>query len=144
MVLRSLAALAVPFLLLVSCSGDDPEPILSPSDSLTPTNSEPASTPTEISETSEEFVERWVDLNNEMQTSGDTNEYRAASPKCQPCQSFADQIDDIYSAGGFVRTNGWQILEIGPADGPKERPRHDVEIKSRPTSYAESKGCPCV
>ncbi|MEO5851307.1 MAG: hypothetical protein ABIQ15_02230 [Nocardioides sp.] len=137
---RLLTALAVPLVLLVSCTNDNPDPILAPTPSSTPTPTSAAPSPTKTgeSETAEEFIERWVELSNEMQTSGDTEAYRLVSTNCLPCQDFASQIDDIYESGGFVETKGWRILSISEGNGPPNKPSFDVAIDARPTRYAPS------
>jgi len=144
MVLRSLAALAVPLVLLVSCTNDDPDPILAPSVSPTPTSDEPSPTETasEEPESPEEFIERWVKIYNDMQTTGDTSEYRAASQGCGPCEGVADQIETIHGGGGEVRTEGWDVLALQELAGSADEPVLDVRIRSAPTRYTETPSGP--
>jgi hypothetical protein len=113
---------ALPLVLgLTSCSEDDPEPILAPTPTASPT---PSSTATETgpSETPEEFIRRWVELSNEMQVTGETEEYLAISSGCRPCNLVANDVEEIHGAGGFVRTDGWEILKFIRSSGPAKRP----------------------
>ena len=68
---RFLAALTCCGLLaLSSCSDDSSSSADPPSPTPTSTSSEPS--PTEEAETPEEFVRRWVEVEHEMQNTGDT------------------------------------------------------------------------
>ena len=45
-----------------------------------------------------------------MQNTGDTADYRAMSPECRPLpRSTPTQVEGIYDAGGYVKTDGWSI-----------------------------------
>jgi hypothetical protein len=133
---------ALPLVLgLTSCSEDDPEPILAPTPTASPTPS-PTATETGPSETPEEFIRRWVEIYNEMQTTGDTSEYRAVGPDCRPCREVAEQIDKIFENGGSIRTKGWSVVSIGEPSGDAQTPSYDVRIKSTPTFYTERAGGP--
>jgi len=91
---RFLVTLAVPLVLLVSCS-DDPEPILAPSPGSTPTptteSAEPSPTESAEPESPEEFIRRWVELSTELQNTGDAEEFVSVSDDdCRPCRDFAE------------------------------------------------------
>ena len=92
---RLLAALACCGLLSLSACSDDSSSSCDPP-SPTPSSSEPTSTPTEEGETPEEFVRRWVEVDRQMQNSGDVAEYREMSAKCSACMDVADQVEGIY------------------------------------------------
>lgn len=145
-VLRSLIASAVPLLLLVSCSDDDPEPILAPSSSPTPTptptteSAEPSSTESAEPESPEEFIERWNELNTEMQNTGETEAFLGVSSNsCQPCSRISDAVSGYYDAGGFVETSGWTIRRIRALNpGETKLAGFVVSVMSAPTEYKES------
>ena len=142
MVLRSLAALAVSLVLLVSCTNDDPDPILAPSVSPTPTSDEPSPTKTasEEPESPEEFIERWVDLSNDMQISGDTKAYLEISKDCRPCVSVATDVAGIYAADGFVDTRGWELIELDQGEKVEQHIDFDARVKSNPVTLKRSAG----
>jgi hypothetical protein len=78
-----------------------------------------------------------------MQNSGDTSEYRAISRGCQACEALADQIEGIYLAGGYVKTEGWSVADIEVSNpGATGRVLAEVEIESAPTEYREAAGSP--
>ena len=58
--------------------------------------------PTQEAETPEEFVRRWVEVNTQMQNTGDTRS-TARSREVPSCLETADQVEAIYEAGGYVR-----------------------------------------
>ena len=139
---RFLAALTCCGLLaLASCSDDSSSSAGAPTPTPTSASSEPL--PTQEKETPEEFVRRWVEVDREMQNSGDTAEYRELTNGCTACKGVADQIDDIYAAGGYVKTDGLLIKRVraGRPDSNNE-----VEVRlavtSTPTEYVEAAGGP--
>ena len=76
MVTRFLAVLACCGLLsLAACTDGSSSATDPPTPSVSSSSADP--TPTEEAETPEEFVRRWVQVDREMQNSGDTGEYRA-------------------------------------------------------------------
>lgn len=106
---RALAlTLAVP-VLLAGCS-DDPEP--KPKIPET-TSSSPTPTPTESetpeAESPEDFVRRWVEVGDEMQTTGDVAEFERLSRKCQACADVVAQVETIYESGGSIEFTGTEI-----------------------------------
>ena len=135
--LASLACLGV--LCLPACSDDSSSSADPPSP--TPSSSEPTSTPTEEGETPEEFVRRWVEVDREMQNSGETQEYRQITKGCTACRGVADQVDAIYKAGGYVKTDGLQIAQVrvGKPDRNGEVEAR-LMVRSAPTEYVEEAG----
>lgn len=120
-------------LLLSGCGGKEPEPKF---------EAEPSSTPTPSvakQETAEEFIRRWNDEQTRMQK-GDTTEYRRIADKCEPCMTAADQIDGIYAAGGFVKTDGRTIKSIESVSEEQGSRSYRVTVTSAPTEYQEKAG----
>lgn len=106
---RALAlALAVPAL-LAGCS-DDPEPTPKIPE---PTSSSPTPTPTESetpeAESPEDFVRRWVEVGDEMQTTGDADEFERLSRNCQACADVVEQVKSIYASGGSIEFAGTKV-----------------------------------
>lgn len=106
-------ALVVP-LLLAGCSEDpEPRPQMPDPTSSSPT---PEPTPTESetpeAESAEDFIRRWVEVGDEMQVTGETAEYDAMTPDCRPCQSFVQNVADVYQAGGTAEFDGSRIVQI--------------------------------
>lgn len=128
---------------LVGCSDDDPDPRVSPS----PTASSPADpSPTSASatpeaETPEAFIERWAELETEMQNTGETAAYRAVTSRCQACVDLADLVEKYYEAGGYIRTEGHTVLSID-ARAPASAHVFLVRMRSAPSQYKESRDAP--
>ncbi|WP_322920157.1 hypothetical protein [Nocardioides renjunii] len=106
------AALAVP-LLLAGCSEDKPEPKMPdpPPTSTSPTD-EPTETETAEAESAEGFIRRWVKAGDEMQVTGETDEYDAMTPDCAACQSFVASVADVYAEGGSAKFAGSKIVQV--------------------------------
>jgi hypothetical protein len=139
---RLLAALACCLCALLSaCSDDSSSTAEPPVTSPTVRTSDPTSSPTDEAESPEDFVRRWVEVDKEMQNSGDTKEYRRITRGCEACKGVADQVDAIYSAGGYVKTDGLQVKRIhaGEADANQEVEVR-LKVNSTPTEYVEKKG----
>ena len=131
--------------ILTSCSSDPevaapPDP--SPSETVAPETPEPRESAAPESESAEEFIRRWVGLQNAMQTDGDTQAYRAASPECQTCLQFSDRIEEIYAAGGTVETTGWDLGSDFKVAGEHNHKLVQVMVKSGETQYSEAEGAP--
>jgi hypothetical protein len=134
---RALAlTLAVP-VLLAGCS-DDPEPTPNIPDPTTssPTPTEPATEEPEA-ESPEEFIRRWVQVQNEMWGSGETAAFLAMGPQCADCRETAAAVDRIYSAGGTVQWDGWKVLNIEVRGSPRQN-AFRFRVDSAPTRYRES------
>ena len=133
-------AAAIP-LLLAGCT-DTPEPTPKIPD---PTTSSAAPTPTESetpeAESAEDFIRRWVEEDQRMFATGDTQAFLALGPDCDDCKDIAATVDRIYSAGGTVQWDGWRILELAPRGRPTANAYRFV-VKSAPTRYRESSSSP--
>lgn len=125
-------------LLLVGGCADDPEPKFSePTDSPTP--SETDSSPVAPQQTAEEFIREWVRLDNQMQATGETDAFRAASSGCQSCVSYAERVADIYRSGGFIRTEGRTVLTVKEITSDRT---YRLKVRSAPTKYREGSDSP--
>jgi hypothetical protein len=131
---RHAAALLAAALLLAACS-DDPEPRFAPTEAPSPTESSSSTAPE--AQSPEEFIREWVELDNQMTASGETDEFRAASVGCDPCNEYADQVEQIYGAGGFIRTDGRTVTSVEKAE---LRGAYELRIESSPTKYKERAG----
>ncbi|CUR55270.1 exported hypothetical protein [metagenome] len=138
----TLAALVAPVLLLslAACTDDPvaPGPVTpsSPAESASP--SAEASKDPLADETPHEFLRRWVEVQNEMEVTGDTDAFLALSHNCEYCTTFARRLRQIYGDGGWVKTKGWRITSIRREGKlPHGEVSLDFFISSAPTSYAE-------
>jgi uncharacterized protein DUF6318 len=88
------------------------------------------------------FASYWVDTLNAATDSGKTAELKALSAStCTRCADFAQSLDRIYSKGGSVKTDGWQVLSIVPvADTPKENPGFQLNVQVAPQTVVKAKG----
>jgi hypothetical protein len=141
---RVLLSLAVVAMLAAACTGADPEADPSPtpssaSPSVSPTPTESSSAPPRA-ETAVEFIKRWITVGDEMQRTGDSSSYRSISRRCPPCLDFAGSIDAIYAAGGWVKTEGWEIKRVLRVSGSGNRRVVRAEVLSSPTTYVDRKG----
>lgn len=128
---RTVAALVGAALLLAGCSGD-PEPRFEPPDSPSPSESETSAEPE--AQTPEEFIREWFRVGTEMQNTGDTAAFRSLSKDCKPCASFADDVEDVYRAGGYISIESERLLDVKQlASGD-----YVVKVRSSPTEFRES------
>ena len=69
----------------------------------------------------QQFATYWVETLNEATTSGETAQLRSlAAPECETCDDFAEQLEEIYGAGGRVEAEGWEIASMTPEAGSSE------------------------
>jgi hypothetical protein len=67
-------------------------------------------------------VRAWVEARNAALVSGDTTELRALSdPSCESCTHVVRSIEDVYAAGGRIRTSGWSVKSATVLDGGTAR-----------------------
>jgi len=138
---RRLAALtaALPLLALSGCGGDNPKPkpLDPPSTSASPS---PTATTTPQADTPEEVIRKFVAAQNQIQRTGDSAPFRALTYKCQACNGFADQVDQIYADGGYIHTKGSTIKSIKKSpEWSATRPVYIAVTDSSPTTYLSSK-----
>jgi hypothetical protein len=82
-----------------------------------------------------------VEVDKEMQNTGDTARYRELSSLCRPCNEVADQVESYYAAGGYVKTAGWTIKSLSTAGSAKSQLVR-LAVVSAPTEVVEAKGKP--
>lgn len=145
------AVLSVVIGLLAACGGGGdgdatapmspgaPSPSSSASSSRTTVAPRPDLTVAPPGETAEQFIRRWIELGNRMQTTGETEAYLdVAGPDCDTCREFARRIGDVYSAGGQSRGGEETILAL-----KDEAPTQWVlRIRAAPAVYRERPGGP--
>jgi hypothetical protein len=138
------AAVTVPLLLLSACSEDDPEPIVAPSPTASPASTEPSPTKSAEREDPKEFIQRWWDLNTDLQNTGDSKAFQSVSAKsCSPCNDFIALIEGFYSAGGYVETTKFTVTTVRPLNpGAKKKAEFIVKGTGGRTTYRESKSAP--
>jgi len=142
---RLIAALAsCGVLSLSACSGDssssaDPP---SPSPTASSSSSEPSPTETGPTETPEEFIRRWVDLDTEMQNTGETAAFEATCPRSGSCRRLIRLVRSYYDAGGYIKTGTWHVVRAKVVGGTEVKLQLNVTIKSTPTAYKTSADSP--
>ena len=134
------AAVLAPLLMLAACGEDEPEPKV-PEPPATPTPSATESSTT-AQESPEDFIRRWVEVNTEMQNTGEVAKYVGLSRKCRACVDTATRVRSFYEAGGFVRTKGWRLQSIRKGPASAATAVYDLRIDSSPTRYRESADAP--
>lgn len=132
---RLFVAATLLVLALSGCGDDDPDPDADPT--WTPTAS---MTPTDATdgpqrETAREFIQRWIEVGNKAQRTGDVAEYLELSAKgCDGCRQFADAIVSAYEGGGSIRTGGARVAGVRHDGGEQWH----VTLRSGPTVIRES------
>lgn len=125
----SFALLLGSAMLLTGCASEEPEPKFA----------EPSASPSVVKkeETAEEFIRRWLEVEREMQTSGETTEYRAITKGCESCARLADRMEDIYEDGGWVKPGKTTVQRTED----KGSNTHLVWTKAEPSTHSlSSKG----
>lgn len=137
---RAFALAAAAPLLLAGCT-DQPEPMPKipdpPTSSSTPS---PSESETAEAESAQNFIRRWASVEAEMENTGDTAEYLELSRGCRACAKLAKLVEGYYASGGYVKWQGWEIINVRP-HGNSGR-AFSVRVDSAPTSYVEKAGGP--
>jgi hypothetical protein len=135
-VTRALAGvLAAPVVLLAACGGGDTS-IADPPISPHPTTSSPTQQPHR--ESPEHFIRRWAAAEKRMENTGKTGPYLAMSQGCESCTQLANDVSNFYSAGGYVRWDGWQIVSIKHYADHGHRRAFAMRARAGATQYKES------
>lgn len=129
---RLTTALATALLLTSCATEDEPVPIFEKS-TAAPTPSKSPNPEKDPHRSPKALIRHWNHLQNEMQL-GDTKAWRELTPNCQTCIQAADQVDNFYTAGGFIQTDGRTIRSIENESGSTYR----VTLDSSSTEYRES------
>ena len=148
---RRAAAVLATLAVLSGCDSN-PSPAPLPSESPSPSSSSPSPTatpptlPAAAKGTSEAsakaFVRHWVATLNYAGETGDTTTLRLASDKdCTSCQGVISKIDDVYSADGYFKGDGWSIatMKYQPLQPPK-RPVLTVGVNIASQTVVERAG----
>jgi len=146
--LVGLGVLAV--MMLTGCQANPKPPPLETGDSssATPTPSPTAAAPTlpaEAKGTSEAaakaFVRHYFEVINHAAASGDANALEELSePKCASCSAIRENIDEIYSAGGEIRSEGWTLLGIRVIQADRGSAVASLDVKLEPETVVRSSG----
>ena len=119
-------ALALGLVLALSACGGDPEPQFEADPPPAPsevTASAPAKEAWEEKspEGAVAFAEHWLAVFQEAENSGEVEDLKSLSTnKCGSCKNFVDAIQEVYAAGGSMRSEGWRVLTVGePAAAEK-------------------------
>jgi hypothetical protein len=90
----------------------------------------------------ERFASLWVTTLNKATTSGDTTQLKSLGLKtCKVCADFANQLDQIYGAGGHVTSQGWTIETVIPESGATATQRIlQIKAKVAPQTVVLKKG----
>lgn len=114
---RVLAALTAVLLLSLTAACGSDEPEAAESDG----GGSPAYADNAGEAGAEQFVGYWTDTLNAATTSGETGKLKSlAAQQCQACSDFAGQLDQIYTAGGHVESDGWAVDRIVPEAGASD------------------------
>jgi len=134
MSVRRTAALALAAAVLLAGCQDEPEPEFDPTPTESPSKSEPTEEPE--AETAKKFVRDWVETYNAFEASGDSSTYASLNKGCSTCNDIQETVEEAYDSGGFLKSDGWQIL--GTVDGTPPTLTATVEVS--PSQYKASAG----
>lgn len=89
----------------------------------------------------EAYLERYVEIFSDAIRSGSTDDLRALSTNCEGCDQVAAQIEEVYGAGGEIRSEpfrytGSSVDQGGIRDGAA----CVVTYESSGTTWVRSKG----
>lgn len=147
--LQATAAAALLVLGLTACSDNAPTPRRQPSTQSppgTPTpppaSDPPPSTPPAEPETATAFLQRWLEVSNAMQSTGDTAEFRSLQRDCDSCQELANFVDQISSRGGSIQTQGSKMIGLRKVGSSGKVLVFEFDLRSQPTRYSRSEDAP--
>jgi hypothetical protein len=124
-VLAEIAAATAGAVVLAGCTSSPPEPEPFPEPTLSSAASPPSPSPSispptpppEAEGTSPKaakaFARYYIQLVSHAIVSGDTSELRKVSSEdCVSCDAIAGNIEEIYAAGGHIKSDGWRVRTI--------------------------------
>jgi hypothetical protein len=127
-------------LALAGCGGDDPTPQVADPTSSASVSASPSATAAVEKEAWERktddgavaFVEHWLEVMNEAENSGETDEFRSLGTEdCQTCGRIATYTDRLYASGGYSRSDGWDVLSASdPRPGPDKTTLVAVNVRT--------------
>ena len=122
--LRVSGAVVLAALVVVAAGcGGDPEPILAPTLSASSTSTSATPSPSEsevVEQTPEEFIARFFAANDEMRDTGETKPFLSLSRNCASCDGLAQEVEQIYQAGGAIDGDPWIVSEVVPRGGSND------------------------
>lgn len=137
------AATAAVALLLVGCTdeGSDPPTATSPTTATTePSPTDDTSTDLTVApanETARQFIRRWVELNDQMQLTGDTTSFlHVSGHDCRSCRQLSAEVDRIYGEGGAIAVGATGVLAMHH-DGEDQ---WTVRLDGPPVSVTDAAG----
>jgi hypothetical protein len=130
------AALCAAALLAGGCSDDPPEPKpLDPPTGSETTTAPPTSEPPKA-QTPEKAIREWIQASYDAQVTGKTDDFRALGQGCKPCDKFANQVDDIYANGGWVKPPLQRVVSNKLEQNLSDAHRvYHARVTSPPWSY---------
>lgn len=147
---QALVGLGVLAVVATGCQSNPKPPPLetASSSSATPTPSPTEAAPTlpaEAKGTSEAaakaFVRHYFDVINHAAESGEVNALEELSDaKCTSCSAIRENIDEIYSAGGEIRSDGWTLLGIRVIRAGRGSAVASLDVELEPETVVRSSG----
>jgi hypothetical protein len=88
------------------------------------------------------FVRYYFVLINNAITTGDTEPLlRYGRDGCQSCSTIAENVDEIYDAGGSIKSLGWGLKGIyAVPQQPRSRPVFDLDVRLSPQEVRPRSG----
>lgn len=79
------------------------------------------------------FVRHYVDTVNYASATGNVAALRSLSANsCKSCDSVANRIASVYSAGGSIESAGWKVAALSAVPGQGEAVAVDAALKLSP------------
>lgn len=144
---RTIGALASGLALaatLSACGGDpeprfEAEPTAAPSTASPSANAEPEPWEEKSDDGAVAFVEHWIDEFNAARATGESEGLASlGTAGCETCNNFVALIEQIYAAGGYVRTDGWSIVAVGELPQSGKTSIVPVTVEQAPQELRET------
>ena len=128
-------ALLAPLLVLSACGGDDTSVADPP---VAPTSPSTSAAHPPHRESAKAFIRRWAKAEQDMENTGETAEYAKLTPGCTACQTLIKQVKKFYAAGGYIKWQGLQVLNVERQGSTNGSTSYAITTNSTPTTYRES------